>query len=60
MFSIYFLEIKSLTKLSATKAKSDYCIGLSVISAVTLSYFLIYVIIIIGFYTIDGGEKNPD
>jgi len=57
MFSIYFLEIKSLTKLSEAKAKSDYCIGLSVISAVTLSYFLIYVVILIGFYSIKGGDN---
>ena len=48
MFSLYFLEIKSLTKIGNDKAKKDWKTGLFVILTVYLSYMLIYIVMIIG------------
>ena len=53
MFSLAFLEIKSLTKLSATQSSKDKKIGIVVILAIFLSYFSIYLVIFSGNASVD-------
>jgi len=42
MFSIVFLELKSLTKISDDKSSKDLKIGFSVVMTTFVSYMLIY------------------
>ena len=48
MFSLAFLEIKSLTKISDTKSSKDWKIGIFVIAAVLFSYLSIYIVLLAG------------
>ena len=57
MFSLAFLEIKSLTKISNTKASSDWKMGCSVNLVIFLSYFLVFTVFLIGFMTCDPNDK---
>ena len=48
MFSLAFLEIKSLTKISDTKSTKDWKIGITVVSVILLAYLFIYVVLLSG------------
>ena len=56
MFSLAFLEIKSLTKISNTKTKKDWNLGCTIILAVFFNYLLIVGVFMIGFLV--GGDEN--
>ena len=64
MFSLAFLEIKSLTKISDTKSTKDWKIGITVVGAILLSYLCIYIVLLSGNASIEmetpGGEKDQN
>ena len=43
MFSLAFMELKSLTKISADKVTKDWWIGFTVVLVTVLSNLIIYV-----------------
>ena len=55
MFTIAFLELKSLTKISDDKSSKDFKSGLMVIVATSASYILMYLPLILSIVSI---EKN--
>ena len=64
MFSLAFLEIKSLTKISDTKSTKDWKIGITVVSVILLSYLCIYIVLLSGNASIDmensRGEQDQN
>ena len=58
MFSLAFLEIKSLTKISDTKSSKDWKIGIFVITTILVSYLSVYIAFFIGNYSIDLSQSN--
>ena len=48
MFSLAFLEIKSLTKISDTKSAKDFKIGITVIGVILFFYLSIYIVFVGG------------
>ena len=53
MFSLAFLEIKSLTKISDTKSTKDWKIGITVVGVILLSYLCIYIVLLSGNASIE-------
>jgi len=47
MFSIFYLEIISMTKLVSSKTKSDSMIGYKVNAVISVFYFLLFLLVII-------------
>lgn len=47
MFSIFYLEIISTTKLVAGKSKSDSNLGMAVNSCISLFYFILFLLVIV-------------
>ena len=58
MFSLAFLEIKSLTKISDTKSSKDWKIGFSVIATVLASYLCIYIVLFSGNSSLDDSQAD--
>ena len=58
MFSLAFLEIKSLTKISDTKSTKDWKIGITVVGVILLSYLCIYIVLFSGNAAIE--TETPD
>jgi len=59
MFSIFYLEIISLTKLVAGKTKSDSAMGMKVNSVISLFYVLLFSMVII-MQAISSAKSNSD
>ena len=60
MFSLAFLEIKSLTKISDTKSSKDKKIGLTVIGAILISYLCVYLVLFFGNLAITMPPQGSD
>lgn len=59
MFSLSFLEMKSLTKISDNKSKKDFSIGLKVILAIFISYVLMFApMLISNVFTNEGDNQK--
>ena len=56
MFSLAFLEVKSLTKISDTKSAKDGKIGVAVVAAILISYLAIYLVLLASNASIDQKE----
>ena len=56
MFTIAFLELKSLTKISDDKSSKDFKSGLMVIVATSASYILMYLPLILSIVSIETNK----
>jgi len=58
MFSIFYLEIISLTKLASGKTKSDSHLGMAVNIVISVFYFLLFLAISLFQYGADQIHTN--
>ena len=60
MFSLAFLEIKSLTKISDAKSSKDWKIGITVVGVIVLAYLSIYLVFLSGNSAINIPKKSSE